>query len=682
MNRSLAGILLVAGLLSASPVLAQCDRIPDCALIWSDEFDGSAVDPAKWEFQTGDGSQVGLPGWGNNELQWYQSANASVANGVLTIQARQQSVGGKAYTSSRLRSLGRAEFLYGRVEMRARLPVGKGLWPAFWMLPSDPAIYGVWAASGEIDVMESIGGDRIYGTIHYGGTFPANVQAGSSILLPAGSAADFHVYAVEWQPTEIRWYVDGQLYATRNDWFSTGGPYPAPFDVPFHLLLNVAVGGNFPGSPDGTTVFPQNYVVDYVRVYQQRPADPDLAARCGSDKVKAAGKHGKCAAAVFARALQRAEAVDAARLATCAARLDASFARAEARGGSSCPTTGDAASVRGDLDECVGATVTALGGVPGPGGATARCQSGKAKQAGKYLDCLLKTTAVAIRKGTTADPARCDARFAGGWDGLDAGTCLTSGDRVAQQAELAACHAAVAVSLSGPACGNGVPDPAEECDDGNTVSGDGCSAACRLQAEYRQDFEDLDAGDGAALADDGWLVFGNVFSGTTGGYLYGYGTFPAPNGGPAFSAIVSGEGGAAQGARQLVAYSDYNNGNHGSGNVVEANLFRERTITTADVGRTVTFAFDARRGDLAGATTAMAFVKTLDPNAGYATTRLVTQVTTAIPTTWARYEIALAIDAGLVGQVLQYGFASRATNYAASGVLYDNLMLLRTPTNP
>lgn len=682
MFRSLAGILLVAGLLPASPVLAQCDRIPDCTLVWADEFSGSAVDPAKWEFQTGDGSQFGIPGWGNNELQWYQSANASVANGVLTIQARQQSVGGKAYTSARLRSLGRAEFLYGRIEMRARLPVGKGLWPAFWMLPSEPSIYGVWAASGEIDVMESIGGDRIYGTIHHGGSFPANVHAGTDILLPAGSAADFHVYAVEWEPTGIRWYVDGQLYATRTDWFSTGGPYPAPFDVPFHLLLNVAVGGNFPGNPDGSTVFPQSYVVDYVRVYQERPPDAGRAARCESDKAKAAGKYGKCTAAVVARALLRAEAADADKLAGCAARLDASFARAETRGGRSCPTAGDAAAVRDGLDACIGATVAALGGIPGPGGATARCQSGKAKQAGKFLDCALKTTAVAIRKGTAADHTRCDARFAGGWDRLDGGTCLTSGDRVAQQADLAACHAAAAVSLSGPACGNGVLDAAEECDDGNAVSGDGCSAACLLQAEYRQDFEGLGAGDAAALADDGWSVFGNVFSGTTGAYLYGYGTYPAPNGGPAFSAVVAGAGGAAQGAQQLVAFSDYNNGDHGNGHVIEANLFRERTITSADVGRTVTFSFDARRGDLAGATTAMAFVKTLDPDAGYATTRLVTQVTTAIPTTWARYAVALDIDAGLVGQVLQYGFASRATNYTPSGVYYDNLMLLRTPTNP
>ena len=261
-------------------VEVQCGGIPcftqsDYELVWADEFDGSAVDPAKWEFQLGDGSQFGIPGWGNNELQWYTADNATVADGLLTIQAREESVGPFNYTSSRLRSLGRGDWTYGRFEMRARLPEGQGLWSAFWMFSSDPSIYGPWAACGEIDIMESIGSDpeAIFGTIHYGGTAPGNASSGAVTSLPTGTVDDFHEYAIEWLADEIRWCLDGKLYATKTDWFSTGGPFPAPFDVDFHLLLNLAVGGNFPGDPDSSTVFPQSYVIDYVRVYQQPAGD-------------------------------------------------------------------------------------------------------------------------------------------------------------------------------------------------------------------------------------------------------------------------------------------------------------------------------------------------------------------------------------------------------------------------
>lgn len=242
-------------------------------VVWADEFDGTTVDLTKWTFQTGDGTSVGLPpGWGNNELQYYRTENATVAGGLLTITAKQESFNGYSYTSSRMHSLGKGDWTYGRIEMRAKLPVGQGLWPAFWMLSSDPSIYGGWAASGEIDIMEYLGQNpsRVLGTIHYGAPWPGNVFSSSEYNLPSGTFHDaFHVFAVEWEYDEIRWYVDDILYATKNSWFSTGGPYPAPFDADFHLLLNLAVGGNLPGSPDASTVFPQEYVVDYVRVLQK-----------------------------------------------------------------------------------------------------------------------------------------------------------------------------------------------------------------------------------------------------------------------------------------------------------------------------------------------------------------------------------------------------------------------------
>ncbi len=257
----------------STPSQAQCVGIGNCALVWSDEFDGTEVDTTKWSFQLGDGTDYFLPsGWGNNEQQWYTDQNATVADGFLTITAREESVAqGFPYTSARLRSLRKGDWTYGRMEMRAKMPLGKGLWQAFWMLPTD-GVYGGWAASGEIDIVEYLGNepDTVLGTIHYGGEWPNNTFSGSEYELPSGTFhEDFHVFAIEWEEGEIRWYVDDVHYGTKTSWNSTGGPFPAPFDKRFHLLLNLAVGGNLPGSPDANTQFPQEYVIDYVRVYQE-----------------------------------------------------------------------------------------------------------------------------------------------------------------------------------------------------------------------------------------------------------------------------------------------------------------------------------------------------------------------------------------------------------------------------
>ncbi|MEO0630783.1 MAG: family 16 glycosylhydrolase, partial [Planctomycetota bacterium] len=256
--------------LAADAVAQRAER-----LVWSDEFNGNQVDPANWEFQIGNGQAFGLNGWGNNELQYYREENSAVANGVLTITARNESFGGFNYTSSRLRSINRFEFAYGRIEASIRLPSTPGIWPAFWMLPTGSP-YGTWAASGEIDIMESVNfADRIYGTIHYGGPFPGNVQAGGQYAPGTDFSQGFHTYTLEWDPNQMRWYVDGVLYRVinREVWFSTAAPGDAraPFDREFHILLNVAVGGNFPGNPNGSSQFPQSMQVDWVRVYQLDP---------------------------------------------------------------------------------------------------------------------------------------------------------------------------------------------------------------------------------------------------------------------------------------------------------------------------------------------------------------------------------------------------------------------------
>jgi hypothetical protein len=201
-----------------------------------------------------------------------------------------------------------------------------------------------------------------------------------------------------------------------------------------------------------------------------------------------------------------------------------------------------------------------------------------------------------------------------------------------------------------------------------------CVAATTSWADlsaYSQDFEGLVQADPDALANDGWLVFGNVFD-PGGGYLYGYGPFPAPNGGPAFCAIAAGEGGPAQGAQQLVVYSDYNNGDHANGNIIEANVFQEQIIGVADVGNDWLFEFDAKLGDIEPNSTALAFIKTLDPIT-FGLSSFLTLDMTSIPTTWSSYAIKISIDEGLVDHILQIGFLNTATLYTPSGIVYDNV---------
>lgn len=237
-------------------------------LAWSDEFTGNTVNTTNWTFDIGNGSG----GWGNKELEYYTSRpqNVYVTNGLLHIVAQKESYSGYNYTSAKLKTIGLFSQKYGRFEFYARLPQGQGYWPALWMMPRD-SVYGGWAASGEIDVMENKGSNptNVMGTIHFGGMYPNQAQSyGPSYTFPSGdSVTNFHLYALEWTNNAISWYVDNQLYETQTSWWSSGGPYPAPFDQPFYIIMNLAVGGNFGGNPNGTTVFPGEMQVEYVRVY-------------------------------------------------------------------------------------------------------------------------------------------------------------------------------------------------------------------------------------------------------------------------------------------------------------------------------------------------------------------------------------------------------------------------------
>lgn len=194
---------------------------------------------------------------------------------------------------------------------------------------------------------------------------------------------------------------------------------------------------------------------------------------------------------------------------------------------------------------------------------------------------------------------------------------------------------------------------------------------------YYQDFETLLQMDPDALSNDGWVVYGNVYD-PLGTWLYGYGVFPAPNDGFAFCQIDIGEGGVEQGLQQLVVFSDFNNGDHAIGNLIEANTFQEWTISAADVGKTFAFEYQAKMGNLELDSTALAFIKTLDPANGYATTNFVSQDMTTTPVDWIGYKLTLLIDEGLVGQLIQIGFSCTATNYEGAGIFYDNVLFEET----
>lgn len=242
----------------------QRGAMPGWVLDWADEFEGDALDPRKWQ------PEVAGHGFGNNEMQYYTARreNVRVEGGLLVIEARKEDWQGKQYTSARLKTAGLMERRYGRFEARIKVPRGQGIWPAFWMLGADIGKVG-WPRSGEIDIMENIGKEPgiVHGTLH-GPGYSGEKSFGAPSALPAGQryADDFHVFAVDWEPGEIRWYRDGLHYHTarpgmvRGDWV---------FEHPFFVLLNLAVGGYWPGYPDASTSFPQRMLVDYVRVYRR-----------------------------------------------------------------------------------------------------------------------------------------------------------------------------------------------------------------------------------------------------------------------------------------------------------------------------------------------------------------------------------------------------------------------------
>jgi len=239
---------------------------PNLSLIWADEFDGTSLNEKDWNYELGDGCP-GNCGWGNNELEYYKKENTTVKDGYLIIEAKKESEGGKLYTSSRLTTQGKVNQKYGRVDIRAALPKGKGIWPALWMLGKNINQVG-WPKCGEIDIMEMIGGPKddgtIYGTVHWDNAGSGAQYGGKSELLSGTFNDKFHVFTITWDEKFIIWYLDDKEYHKID--ISPSGL--SELKEEFFFIFNVAVGGNWPGNPDATLVFPQRMIVDYIRVFK------------------------------------------------------------------------------------------------------------------------------------------------------------------------------------------------------------------------------------------------------------------------------------------------------------------------------------------------------------------------------------------------------------------------------
>lgn len=271
--------ILVFLLISITFVLGSCENnnfnADNWKLIWSQEFDDSVIDRNVWNFEIGNGHSKGIPGWGNNELEYYTDGeNAYIQNGILVIEARKEgrrdAYGTYNYTSSRMTTQGKFEVKYGRIEVRAKFPYGKGLWPAVWMLGSDIGSVG-WPNCGEIDIVEFLGHEptKVHGTVHGPGYSGGNSISGSYELTDPDFTEDFHTFGIIWDEEKIDFYVDDYVYYTVSKMYVLSRGYSWVFDKPFFIIVNLAVGGNWPGYPDENTQFPAKMYIDYIRVWQK-----------------------------------------------------------------------------------------------------------------------------------------------------------------------------------------------------------------------------------------------------------------------------------------------------------------------------------------------------------------------------------------------------------------------------
>jgi beta-glucanase (GH16 family) len=702
----------VAGIPSAAASETRSVSATVWRLIWSDQFNGGSLNAANWTARTDIDCPVPCEG-----VQNYLAERVSVADGVLTIEARDE--GGAVYTSGLIDTRDKLGIRYGRVEIDALMPGTLGTLPSLFLLPVNEN-YGPWPQSGEIDILNAPnllpGISTLEHTLRYGLPEPEDTETTKTSEPLTEPTLSFIQYAIEWEGGEIRWFVDDVHVATQiqDNWYTYFedadglfglGEGAAPFDDDFYLAIGLGIGNN----AGATSTFPQQLQIEAVRVYEcNNPTNPELGTGCstgtGVPPEDAPGAPFTDIVDLYADgpATLGFEAPGGSTTPGALEPQTFNFAGAVT---TSSPNASDGANTIWNVN------VSAASGSGGVILTPAALSFGSGyfdfaggETAGEVLFRLRVNSATAgaqLRVGLRDDPGEGEQILSYTADGVWRNYSVKIGDLIADSVlggtplDISDIEALVVTAQSG-AINFDLDDISVKVacrDDG------GCEATPKLRPppptiQFEENFDSLGKDDPNALGDTGWLIFGAVFD-SAGTFKFGYGAFPAPNNPspPGWAAIVDDQGGVEQGTQQLSIFSDYNCCQPGQGHfngtdLVESNIFREWTIGAAggafpSLDTTVTFSFDAKKGNIEGTSEAIAFIKTLDPDAGFATTNFVIVDTTNLPDTWGRYSVSLDLtDPLLEGQLLQVGFATTTSNFQGTGVFYDNLEVGTTAVAP
>jgi beta-glucanase (GH16 family) len=679
-------------------------------LIWSDDFDGTELNAANWTARTDADCPDPCEG-----VQSYLTERVSVADGVLTIQARNE--GGANFTSGLIDTRGKLERRFGRVEIDARMPGTLGTLPSLWLLPASET-YGPWPQSGEIDVVNAPnllpGNFTLEHTLRYGLPVPEDTATTRALDAPTDPTLSFIQYAIEWEGGEIRWFVNDVHVATQvqDNWYAffedadgvfTLGEDAAPFDEAFYLLIGLPVSN----SAGGASSFPQLLEIEAVRVYEcANPADPALGNGCstgtGVPPEDAPGVPYSESLEVYTDAPAVLDFVDPLGQTTASALVPDTS------------SSGAGVTVTSTIDAVDGSNTVwnvNIDALAGTGGVFMRADDFQAGRGffdlsgGETAGELLFRMRVNSATGGTQLTVGLDSAAGSGRDVVDAvadGVWRNYSVKVVDIVQGASVNLADIANLFVLEATNGAVDlDLDDIEVRITCRDEGdCQATARAPGdapatvEYEQDFEALSQADPAALANDGFVFFADVWMGEVGSgeFQYQYGPGPAPNGGEGFSAVAGGEGGPEQGTQYLNIYSDYANQDHGNGLTINTSVLQElrdlrNRLTAADIPSCWTFTFDYKSpfangiANPASNATANVFFVTLDPDAGFISTNDIRFDTTgASNTDWASGSISIDLsDTQLIGQLLQVGFNTTATNFEDSGVFYDNLELTSRP---
>ena len=697
-------------------------------LVWSDDFAVDGLDAGLWTART----EVDCPDPCDG-VQSYLTERVTVANGLLTIEARDE--GGSVYTSGLIDTRDKRLLRFGRVEVDAIMPGTQGTLPSLFLLPAIPAgevlpVYGPWPQSGEINLVNAPnlgpGNSMLEHTLRYGLPEPEDTATTAMSIAPGVPTLDVIEYAIEWEGGEIRWFVNDVHVATQtqDNWYAyfedadgvyTLGADAAPFDQDFYVAIGLAVGS------DADSFFPQTLEIDAVRVYEcVNPVDPTAGTGCstgtGVPPVDALSEPYVEMLEVYTDAPATLNFLEPDGVTTTPGTLNP-FTFADA---GVVVTDNIAATDGSDIfwNVNIAATSGTGGAVMGaegsiPSAATRYIDLSGGEKAGELLFRMRVNSVTGapqllagiIDRDDEKGTVPLDFEADGQWRNYSVKIADIVTDSVVQASNLDIDNVfgLISIEASGGTVNLDLDDIAVKVacrEDG------GCEATPRVEpvpatVVYTEDFEAIEAADpqalgGAALGEGaGFIIFADVWLGEvgTGLFLYQYGAFPAPNGTPGFSSVATGEGGPAQGDQYLNVYSDYDNQDHGFGRTINTSVFQEPRslanggITAEDIGFCWTFTGDYKAPFVGGIAepasnaTANAYILTLDPNANFAATNVERFDTTLASTAdWASFSVDVdTADPLLIGQILQLGFNTTATNFEDSGVYYDNLELSKRP---